>query len=103
MNKPRNLPLSRRTFLAALGAATVPALGAEAPRKLGLIFPPAGRGVPEEGLAMYGDRIEYVIENLGLATMTPEGYDAVLDRPEKLFVRFQQRPETVKIRRSHFQ
>jgi arylmalonate decarboxylase len=49
-------------------------------RKLGLIFPPAGRGVPEEGLAMYGDKIEYVIENLGLETMTPAGYDAVLER-----------------------
>ena len=55
-------------------------LAAEPPRKLGLIFPPAGRGVPEEGLAMYGERIEYLIENLGLATMTPEGYEAVLDR-----------------------
>lgn len=55
-------------------------LAAESPRKLGLIFPPAGRGVPEEGLAMYGERIEYLIENLGLATMTPEGYEAVLDR-----------------------
>jgi len=49
-------------------------------RKLGLIFPPAGRGVPEEGLAMYGANIEYLIENLGLETMTPEGYEAVLDR-----------------------
>ncbi|MBX5463422.1 MAG: arylmalonate decarboxylase [Steroidobacteraceae bacterium] len=50
------------------------------PRRLGLIFPPAGRGVPEEGLAMYGDRIEYLIETLGLETMTPDGYDAVIDR-----------------------
>lgn len=41
------------------------------PRRLGLIFPPAGRGVPEEGLAMYGDRIEYLVETLGLKTMTP--------------------------------
>lgn len=48
--------------------------------KLGLIFPPAGRGVPEEGLAMYGDTIEFIVEGLGLETMTPEGYDAVLDR-----------------------
>ena len=29
---------------------------------------------------MYGERIEYLIENLGLATMTPAGYEAVLDR-----------------------
>lgn len=48
--------------------------------RLGLIFPPAGRGVPEEGLAMYGDRIEYLIECLGLETMTPEGYEAVQQR-----------------------
>lgn len=81
-----NLRMHRRIFLSgcgaslALGALGMPLLAANAPRKLGLIFPPAGRGVPEEGLAMYGERIEYVIENLGLATMTPEGYDAVLDR-----------------------
>jgi arylmalonate decarboxylase len=49
-------------------------------RKLGLIFPPAGRGVPEEGVAMYGDTIEFLIENLGLETMTPDGYDAVIGR-----------------------
>lgn len=49
------------------------------PRKLGLIFPPTGRGIPEEGLAMYGDNIEYLIETLGLETMTPEGYDAVIE------------------------
>ena len=49
-------------------------------RKLGLIFPPAGRGVPEEGLAMYGETIEFLIETLGLETMTPDGYDAVVGR-----------------------
>jgi arylmalonate decarboxylase len=53
---------------------------AASPRKLGLIFPPAGRGAPEEGLAMYGDRIEYLVETLGLETMTPDGYDAVIAR-----------------------
>ncbi len=79
------MKLDRRQLLqgisgAALCAPFGLARGAEPARKLGLIFPPAGRGVPEEGLAMYGDRIEYLIENLGLATMTPEGYDAVLER-----------------------
>lgn len=53
--------------------------GAE-PKRLGLIFPPAGRGVPEEGIAMYGDRVEFLVETLGLETMTPDGYDAVIDR-----------------------
>ena len=52
----------------------------EARRKLGLIFPPAGRGVPEEGVTMYGDRVEFLVETLGLETMTPEGYDAVIGR-----------------------
>lgn len=79
------MKLNRRLLLQGLGISAVGAQlpfahGAEPARKLGLIFPPAGRGVPEEGLAMYGARIDYVIENLGLATMTPEGYDAVLDR-----------------------
>jgi arylmalonate decarboxylase len=77
----------RRELLLAIAAASAAAIlsnpvvaaAQSAPRKLGLIFPPAGRGVPEEGLAMYGDRIEYLIETLGLKTMTPDGYDAVID------------------------
>jgi arylmalonate decarboxylase len=78
--------LSRRRLLrlASLGTACA-ALSPMAARtaegtRLGLIFPPAGRGVPEEGIAMYGSRIEFLVENLGLETMTPAGYDAVIDR-----------------------
>lgn len=87
------LMLNRRDWLKIMGAAAVlsgPAIaGGQAPaRKLGLIFPPAGRGVPEEGLSMYGDRVEYLVETLGLKTMTPDGYDAVIGligpRAEKL-------------------
>ena len=90
------MTLSRREWLTLMGsvyAATIlPTAGIAAvqnpQRKLGLIFPPAGRGVPEEGLTMYGNRIEYVVETLGLETMTPDGYDAVIDligpRAEKL-------------------
>jgi arylmalonate decarboxylase len=80
------MPSTRRHILelAGFGIASLPLvartlLGAEG-RKLGLIFPPTGRGVPEEGIAMYGDRIEFLVETLGLETMTPEGYDAVIDR-----------------------
>lgn len=86
MKKAPGMTFNRRVLLESFGgAAVLGALGvsvqaAEAPRKLGLIVPPAGRGVPEEGLVLYGDRIEYLIENLGLETMTPEGYEAVLDR-----------------------
>jgi len=94
-----NKGLSRRQVLQLLGTASAAAvLGSQrllaspqTPRKLGLIFPPAGRGVPEEGVSMYGDRIEYLIETLGLKTMTPDGYDAVIDligpRAEKLVQR----------------
>jgi arylmalonate decarboxylase len=80
------MTISRRRAIAMAGmsAASVSVLSRAANaaegRKLGLIFPPAGRGVPEEGLAMYGDTIEFLVETLGLETMTPDGYDAVVDR-----------------------
>jgi arylmalonate decarboxylase len=47
---------------------------------LGLIFPPAGRHVPEEGIAMYGDSLRYVVTGLGVERMTPAGFDAVMAR-----------------------
>ena len=47
---------------------------------LGLIFPPAGRGIPEEGVAMYGERLGFVATGLGVERMTPEGFDAVMAR-----------------------
>jgi arylmalonate decarboxylase len=53
-----------------------------APRSpvLGLIFPPAGRAVPEEGVAMYGEDLSFVVTGLGVECMTPEGFDSVLAR-----------------------
>lgn len=78
------MSLQRRTFLSLLAATAsqplLPATASAAVPKLGLIFPPAGRTVPDEGLAMYGSRIAYETEALGLETMTPEGYEAVIDR-----------------------
>jgi len=78
---------SRRDLLRFTGLATLASVAGfsraadnDSPRRLGLIFPPAGRGVPEEGVAMYGGRVEFLIETLGLETMTPAGYDAVIDR-----------------------
>ena len=72
---------TRRTFLQI---GTAPFIGAIAhaaePRTLGLIFPPAGRGVPEEGVSMYPTSVKFLVEGLGLKTMTPRGYDAVLER-----------------------
>jgi arylmalonate decarboxylase len=72
---------SRRQFVRTAGASLAgAALGLGADPVLGLIFPPAGRGIPEEGLAMYPSGVRFLAEGLGLQTMTPEGYDAVLDR-----------------------
>ncbi len=77
---------SRRDILMAVGATAscsmlepglVHAAGLP---KLGLIFPPIDRGVPDEGLAMYGSDVEFIVEGLGLEKITPEGYDGVIDR-----------------------
>ena len=73
--------LTRRTLLqtAVAGVAGTSLRAADLPT-LGLIFPPAGRGIPEEGLAMYPTSVKFLAEGLGLKTMTPDGYDAVLER-----------------------
>jgi arylmalonate decarboxylase len=79
----------RRQFLTTLSVtlgATVTAAGlgpgraraADDAPVLGLIWPPADRGAPEEGIAMYGDSLRYVYTGLGLDRMTPDGYDAVI-------------------------
>ena len=64
--------MKRRSFLtssaAALAAARFGFDRAAADEKvpvLGLIFPPLDRGIPEEGIAMYGDRLKYVVTGLG--------------------------------------
>lgn len=78
---------TRRQFVsgcaAAVAAASFGARSAAAADKvpvLGLIFPPANRGIPEEGTAMYGDSLRFVVTGLGLERMTPEGYDSVIPR-----------------------
>jgi arylmalonate decarboxylase len=77
----------RRTVLGGLAglaaAAAVPGRATRAQGKapiLGLIFPPLNRGIPEEGIAMYADRLKYVVTGLGVESMTPEGFNAVIDR-----------------------
>jgi arylmalonate decarboxylase len=79
--------VKRRDFLASSAAAVAVAglsggcaRGGEKVPVLGLIFPPANRGVPEEGLAMYGERLRYVVTGLGVEQMTPEGFEMVLPR-----------------------
>jgi arylmalonate decarboxylase len=76
----------RRDFLvgsAAIAAAAFAARSAGAAGKvpvLGLIFPPLNRGVPEEGVAMYGDKLKFVVTGLGVERMTPDGFEAVLPK-----------------------
>ena len=66
--------------MAAAGFGARHARAADKAPVLGLIFPPLDRGVPEEGLAMYGDTLRYVVTGLGVERMTPEGFDAVIAR-----------------------
>jgi arylmalonate decarboxylase len=47
---------------------------------LGLILPPAKREIPEEGVAMYGKQLRFVVTGLGIERMTPESFDAALTR-----------------------
>ncbi len=47
---------------------------------LGLIVPPASRDDPEEGIAMYGNRLRYLIQGLGIERMTPESFEAAFER-----------------------
>jgi arylmalonate decarboxylase len=63
-----------------MGLGTQCASAADKVPVLGLIFPPADRGVPEEGIAMYGETLRYVVTGLGVERMTPEGFDAVIAR-----------------------
>jgi arylmalonate decarboxylase len=74
---------TRRGFLkagaiAAGGGAAV--WGAASEPVLGMIFPPLNRPVPEEGLIMYPTGVKFLVEGLGLESLTPEGYDKVIDR-----------------------
>lgn len=78
---------TRREFLAgcagavaAAGIGLQSAAGADRVPVLGLIFPPLNRGIPEEGVAMYGERLKFVVTGLGLEQMTPDGYDSVIPR-----------------------
>jgi len=71
---------TRRKFLQASAVGLVgAALAKSADPTLGLIFP-VTRPVPPEGLAMYPTGVKFITLGLGLKTMTPEGYDAVIDR-----------------------
>jgi len=78
------MTITRRSLSKLLMASAVAPFSfqsglAQGKRRLGLIFPVIDRGVPEEGLSLYGDQVEFLIDNVDLKTMTPEGYDSVID------------------------
>ena len=76
------MTFSRREFLQAglaLGVGTNVAFSQTRPL-LGLIAPPADYPVPPEGLALYDSAIRFTVVALGLKTMTPAGYDSVIDK-----------------------
>jgi arylmalonate decarboxylase len=74
---------SRRDFLkiASAGAAAAK-LGLAAGKEptLGMIFPPANYPVPPEAKRMYPSGIRFLAIGVGLPSMTPEGYDSVIDK-----------------------
>jgi arylmalonate decarboxylase len=77
------MTISRRAFLQAglaVGAGANLAFGAETRPLLGLIAPPADYPIPPEGLALYDSNIRFTVIGLGLKTMTPDGYDSVIDK-----------------------
>ena len=47
---------------------------------IGLIFPPANRPLPDEATRMYPTGVKFLVTGLGLGSMTPEGYDAVIPK-----------------------
>lgn len=71
---------TRRNFLkaTAAGLAAAAAANAKAEPVLGMIFPPLNRPLPPEASIMYPHGVKFLIEGLGLESLTPEGYDKVI-------------------------
>ncbi|MET0291772.1 MAG: arylmalonate decarboxylase [Steroidobacteraceae bacterium] len=75
--------LTRRDVLAASAALAATGGAADAAARLpvlGLILPPANREIPEEGVAMYGKQLRFVVTGLGIERMTPDSFDAAQAR-----------------------
>ena len=58
---------------------------------IGMIVPPAAGAVPPEPLELYGARARFIAEGLALKALSPEGYDAVIERVAALAVRLKSR------------
>jgi len=79
MNR-RRLFTSAAALLSSTAMSGVGVAAAARVPVLGLILPPANRAIPEEGIAMYGDRLKFVVAGLGIERMTPDSFDAALAR-----------------------
>src|SRR4030095_677054 len=92
------MTISRRSFLQAglvVGAGANLAF-AETRPLLGLIAPPADYPLPREGLALYDSPIRFTVVGLGLQTMTPAGYDSVIDKIVPAAVELKKRGATAR-------
>lgn len=58
---------------------------------VGMIVPPAHGRVPRDGATLYGRSVSYIGEGLGLRNLSPDGYDAVIERVEALSARLADR------------
>ena len=70
----------RDVLKAGIAAAALTVIGAGREPLLGMLMPVADSPVPPEAKAMYPGGVRFQTESLGLAQMTPDGYDAVLDK-----------------------
>lgn len=72
---------SRRDFLKTASAAAFTAtLASGAVPTLGMIVPPAPGEIPPEAHRMYPSGVRFLVDGLGLPSMTPAGYDSVIDK-----------------------
>jgi arylmalonate decarboxylase len=76
----RRLLAGGAALMASAGITTRDARAAKRVPVLGLILPPAKRAIPEEGIAMYGDSLKFVVTGLGIESMTPDSFDAAQAR-----------------------
>ena len=72
---------SRRDFLKTASAAALASpLASGAVPTLGMIVPPAPGEIPPEAARMYPSGVRFLVDGLGLPSMTPAGYDSVIDK-----------------------
>jgi arylmalonate decarboxylase len=77
------MTISRRGLLQAglaVGVTAGRGFAAETRPLLGLIAPVANSPTPPEALTLYGSQIRFTVFGLGLQSMTPAGYDSVIDK-----------------------